>query len=225
MNQLETKEKKKRHYYFEIILFFVIIGISVLALFAKHYPYFPFDLYITREIQEINWPFFSSFMIFVSWFGNFYQTLFSILGCAIIFFYFKKKDLGIGVLISAFGAVLISEVLKIIISRPRPDPTLIHQIEKFSRDDSFPSGHVLFYMGFYGFLLFLAYTQIKHVLWRRIITAVLFVWLILVGVSRIDLGSHWFSDTLASYLIGSVWLYIMILIFKKFRARFINNAQ
>lgn len=204
---------------FHKVLILIIIGIAVLTAFAKHYAFFPFDLYVTREIQEINLPFFDLFMIFVSWFGNFYQTIFSILGCALVFFHFRRRDLAIGTLISAFGAVLISEAVKIIVSRPRPDPALIHQIEKFSRDDSFPSGHVLFFMGFYGFLLFLAYTQIKNQLWRKIISVGLFLWLILVGLSRIDLGSHWFSDTLASYLIGSVWLYFMILIFRKFRDR------
>lgn len=214
-----------RFFNFRNYLIIAIFAIGTLTIFAKHYAFFSFDLFLTRTIQQINLPFFEEVMLLISWMGNFYQSIFSLFIAFLIFTYFKRRDLGIGILVSALGSVFISETLKLIVNRPRPDPHLIHQIEKFTRDDSFPSGHVLFFMGFYGFLLFASYTLIKYKLQRKIFVTGLIILLILIGVSRIYLGSHWFSDTLASYLIGSVWLYIVVLLFRKFKLQSKNDGK
>lgn len=204
-----------RFFIFRTYLVAATLGILVLTFFAKQYSFFPFDLYITREIQLINVPIFESLMMALTRLGNYYQAIISlVLGFGLLW-YFKKREFAIGLFISTVGAVSIGEILKFIVGRPRPDAGLIHQVETFMRNDSFPSGHVLFYIGFYGFLLFGAFTLIKNKLWRSLLSGVLLFMISLIGVSRIYIGSHWFSDTLASYLIGSVWLYFMVLIFKK----------
>lgn len=202
-----------RFFTFRNYLVLAIGAILVLTFFAKQYAFFPFDLFITREIQQIELPFFAELMAFVSWLGIFYTVAGSLILSGGFFLYINRKDLAVGLVGSAVGAVAVAEILKTIVQRPRPDPNLIHQIEKFSRDDSFPSGHVLYFMGFYGFLLFAVFTLVKDKFWRRIIASVLLGLIILVGVSRIYRGSHWFSDTLAAYLIGSVWLYIVVFIY------------
>ncbi len=207
----------KRFFVFRNYLFLAIIGILVLTFFAKQYEFFAFDLYITQTIQLINIPFFAELMLALSWLGNVYQTIISIAVAAAVFAFYRRRDLALGVLFSALGAVVISETLKVIVQRPRPDQNLIHQIEQFTRNDSFPSGHVLFYMGFYGFLLFAAFTFIKGKELRNMISGLLIILIGLIGTSRIYLGSHWFSDTLASYLIGSIWLYIVVLLFKRYQ--------
>jgi undecaprenyl-diphosphatase len=48
-------------------------------------------------------------------------------------------------------------LVKDLIQRPRPAATLVHVLAKLT-DYSFPSGHVMFYTGFYGFIVFLAFT-------------------------------------------------------------------
>lgn len=214
----------RRFFVFRNYLIIASIAIALLVFFAKHYAFFPFDLYITRAIQLINYPFFEQLMLFISWSGNVYQTIISIAVASLLFYIKGKKEFAVGVFASTIGVVAISESLKIIVGRPRPDPTLIHQIESFIRDDSFPSGHVLFAMGFYGFMLFAAFTLIKNKNLRRVVSGVVLAVIILMGVSRIYLGSHWFSDTLASYLIGSVWLYFVVLIFKKFEVQSLRNG-
>lgn len=215
----------RRFSLFKIYLIAATAGVFTLTFFAKHYAFFPFDLYITKSIQLINFYPFELLMLFLSWAGNVYQTIFSLIFGAGIFLYLKKKDLAIGLLFSAIGAVVISETLKLIVLRPRPDASLIHQIEIFTRNDSFPSGHVLYYMGFYGFLLFAAFTLTANKFWRNIISLFLLILIILIGVSRIYIGSHWFSDTLASYLIGSIWLYIVVLLFRKYDVILKKNAK
>ncbi len=204
---------------FRNYLILATISILVLTFFAKQYEFFPFDLYITLQIQQIKFAAFESLMMFLSWLGNFYQAVTTLVIACLGLWYFKKKRMMSGLGISTLGAVAISEILKLIVSRPRPNSGLIHQVERFSKDDSFPSGHVLYFIGFYGFLLFLSFTLIKSKFWRNLVSGVLFLMIVFIGVSRIYMGSHWFSDTLGSYLVGSVWLYAVVFIFRKLGTR------
>lgn len=194
----------------------LIISFAILISFAKIVPYFTFDLVITKIIQQINLPGFFLLMEFVSEMGNFFWgsiliTAFSILAVA----FGKYKD-AIMIFTSGVGAGILSTFLKEVVGRPRPDPRLITQIGEYTKSDSFPSGHVLHFIGLYGFLIFLAFVHLKSRRLEIIVLTILISLIILVGVSRIYLGAHWFSDTLGAYLIGAVWLFLMEWIYRKF---------
>jgi membrane-associated phospholipid phosphatase len=88
------------------------------------------------------------------------------------------------------------------------------------KDYSFPSGHVLYFTAFFGFLIFLAYTLFKHSWWRTLLLVILGVMVALIGLSRIYEGQHWASDVLAAYLLGSVWLTLSILVYRWGKPRF-----
>ena len=117
--------------------------------------------------------------------------------------------------LSAISA-LLNALLKIIVERPRPTAGLVDIIQA-ANGLSFPSGHVMAYIAFWGFLFSLCVILFKGLEWWRIclmIISALFV--ILVGPSRIYLGDHWASDVLGSYLIGgallevALWLYLTL---------------
>jgi undecaprenyl-diphosphatase len=74
------------------------------------------------------------------------------------------------------------------------------------QDNSFPSGHVLYFTAFFGFWVFLAYTLLNPSWWRTLLMVILGGMVALIGLSRIYEGQHWASDVLAAYLLGSVWL-------------------
>jgi membrane-associated phospholipid phosphatase len=83
--------------------------------------------------------------------------------------------------------------------------------------NSFPSGHTLFYVTFFGFLGYLAYAQLKP---GRLRTAVLWVTgllILLVGPSRIWMGHHWASDVLASYALGLTYLMLLVQLYGRRR--------
>lgn len=175
-----------------------------------------FDLDITRFIQSIDIPGLAQFLTFITWMGNYYQAVFSFIIVTGALFIYGYRKISLMLSLSTLGAVAISETLKIIVSRPRPDPSLINQVEIFTKHDSFPSGHVLFFMGFYGYLLFET-TKLKKSHVKNLLKSILLGLIILVGISRIYLGSHWFSDVIGAYLIGIVWLYIIVLISNKLK--------
>jgi|SRR3989344_1461593 len=205
---------KDRSYFFRNLLIFCFIAFAVLTYFVKSNPYFPFDLKITLFIQRFNYFWFDFLMRFMTEIGYFFWGSVMVSLFSLLLFYFRGKKDAAFLIFSSLGALVLSEVLKNIVLRPRPDPLLILQVETFKRADSFPSGHVLFAIGLYGFLLFIVYSWIKNLWLRRIVMALFLLIIILMGLSRIYLGSHWFSDTLGAYLIGFVWLYLVILAYR-----------
>lgn len=208
-------EIKKRSLWFEMYLIFFLSAFTALAFFAKQYPYFPFDIVITRQIQLITLPWFNYLMLLMTDIGYVIPGTLLVGAASLLLILFKKVADAALLIFSAAGAVLTSLIFKVLISRPRPDPDLIYQAAQYQVQDSFPSGHVLFFMGFAGFLLYLSWIYLPKNLMRSLVVTFWGILLVLMGLSRIYLGAHWFSDTLGAYLIGGVWLLGIIYLRKK----------
>lgn len=214
---IASKPKQRRRLVdFRHVLVLIALSFGVLSVLAKLNPYFPIDLSITRTIQQIQIPLFPEFMKFISTLGNVGWGVFSVAVFMVLAFLMKRKKDALFILVSVTGTSLIGMAMKLIVGRPRPAEELLLNFPGYLKDNSFPSGHVLFYMGLYGFLLFLFYSQLKDIALRTVLMGVCIFLLVCIGISRIYLGAHWFSDTLGSYLIGTVWLYIVVRLYKKF---------
>ncbi len=121
----------------------------------------------------------------------------------------------------AWGTGVISFSVKRAMRRPRPDSAdnTIRVVAANIGGSSFPSGHVLNYIGVYGFLTYLAHTWIRPNAIRRTIVGLLLALLGLVGPSRVYLGHHWFTDVTASYTLGTTYLLVLTNIYRKVRIR------
>ena len=106
----------------------------------------------------------------------------------------------------AWGGAFLSTVTKFFVRRPRPSPAEVRVVTARLDGTSFPSGHVLAYTAFYGFLVRLIGFHVRPVRLRRLLQAALLTLLGLVGLSRIQRGHHWASDVLASYLLGVAYV-------------------
>lgn len=107
----------------------------------------------------------------------------------------------------AWGTGFLSTILKAIMRRPRPVAgTDLRVVAAPLGGSSFPSGHVITYVGTYGFLTWLVHTRLKNRAGRRPIVATLLAMLALVGPSRIYQGHHWPTDVTASYLLGTSYV-------------------
>ncbi|MEZ0239233.1 MAG: phosphatase PAP2 family protein [Chloroflexota bacterium] len=112
--------------------------------------------------------------------------------------------------LASWGGALISTVVKSIVKRPRPLPPQVEVVVAPLGGSSFPSGHVLTYVGFYGFLTYLVATQVEDETRRHAGVAALCALLALVGPSRIQQGHHWTTDVVASYLLGLAYLLALV---------------
>ena len=113
----------------------------------------------------------------------------------------------------AWGTGALSTVLKAAMDRPRPVPvagTDLRVVVAPLGGSSFPSGHVITYVGTYGFLAYLADTLVRDPLLRRVATGGLIGLVALVGPSRIYQGHHWPTDVTASYLLGTTYLVLVV---------------
>ena len=127
----------------------------------------------------------------------------------------------------AWGSGGISFTFKRIMRRSRPGsdyPEIRVAVARIG-GSSFPSGHVLNYVGIYGFLAYLAHTWIHPVAIRRTAVALLGGLLALVGPSRVYLGHHWFTDVTASYLLGFSWLIALTSAYRRAKSFQVDRSR
>src|SRR5262249_572750 len=96
---------------------------------------------------------------------------------------------------------------------------LVNVIKQLN-DTSFPSGHVLYFVTFFGFMLFLVYTLVKPSWWRTLLMIIFVLLIALIGPSRIYEGQHRASDVVAAYVLGSMWLGASIVAYRWGKPRF-----
>jgi len=122
--------------------------------------------------------------------------------------FYKNKKYFIFSLLSAVNLALgslFNFILKQLFRRPRPDVLKLIEIGGFS----FPSGHSMISMIFYGFIIYMCLTQLRHMC-KYLIAAGLSVLILCIGISRIYLGVHYASDVLGGFILGIGWLIIFM---------------
>lgn len=201
---------------FNLYVLFAVIAFAVLFVLVRTTPYFAFDLSIARSIQSLRSAPLDVLMLFISGLG--FEPLSYILSGLVILYLFVEGwrwEAG-SALFAALGVSIMGLVIKLIVQRARPTPDLLNVFSPLN-DYSFPSGHVLFFTAFLGFLWFLLYTHGKPS-FPRTLGLVFFALLVaLVGVSRVYLGQHWPSDVLGAYLFGSLWLALTLYLYRRYR--------
>jgi len=115
----------------------------------------------------------------------------------------------------AWGTALLSELIKGAVKRPRPLPEQVRVVIAPLGGSSFPSGHVLTYVGNYGFMAYLAGVLVEPAPLRLAIIGSLIGLVGLVGPSRIYEGHHWPTDVAASYLLGFSYLLSVIWLYRR----------
>jgi undecaprenyl-diphosphatase len=211
--------RRYRAILFQGALVLVAGAFGVLTFLVKTMPSFAIDLQITRAIQQINYPLFTSLMSLVSWPGFSPQSMI-ITGLIIAVIY----GLGlhweaVAALFAALFSTGVNLLVKDLVQRPRPTSGAVNVIATL-HSYSFPSGHVMFYLGFFGFIGFLAFSLLKPSLKRSALLVFIGALVALIGISRIDLGQHWASDVLGAYLLGSLTLVVIIQFYRWGKTRF-----
>lgn len=117
---------------------------------------------------------------------------------------------------AAWGTAALSTFLKALMNRPRPVAgTDLRVVVAPLGGSSFPSGHVITFVGTYGFMAYLAHTLIRDPAFRLAATGGLVGVVVLVGPSRIYQGHHWPTDVTASYFLGTTYLIAVVTAYRR----------
>lgn len=134
-----------------------------------------------------------------------------------LYFLYKRFWLELAMLlIGAGGGAVIWFLLIDIFDRHRP----ADQLGIVVTDHSFPSGHAITAVLFYGFLAYLFIPKMPSPFWKWLVGIASVVTMIYIGFSRLFLGGHYLTDILAGYALGLAWAG---LVFTLIESLFIKN--
>lgn len=196
---------------FVLMLAFAIL----LSYLASEFTVLPFDRKSYHELQEEANPLFNILMQGVSYLGETVISM-ALIVITVAAFTLRRQWREAIFMLATTSSLLLTFALKEVIHRARPFPVaenatgLIQKINQYS----YPSGHVLFFVVFFGFFAYLAWTHFTGCV-RMIVIAICTALIVLIGPSRIFLGAHWASDVLGSYIIGTIWLFVLVLAYQE----------
>ena len=175
---------------------------------ADHYI---FDLLSNHVVR----PELTGFMETVTYFASslFLQIAYGILSLFYLIYRHWKRALEIAAI--GLGGFLVNYVMKLSFQRVRPPDPLIDPLHNFS----FPSGHATSAFIFYGLLAYLVWKTHLSKVSKHIIGALLILFSLLIGFSRIYLRLHYPSDVLAGFCIGFAWLAFTIYLFERLKKK------
>lgn len=141
----------------------------------------------------------------------------------IIYFLFIKKHrwYSIKIPVIALSSLALMFILKNLFGRERPDIPLIKEAQGLS----FPSGHALMSVTFYGLLIHIVWKSVQKKWLKWVLISLLLLLILIIGFTRIYLRVHYPSDVFAGFATGFLWLVISIFILgriEKFSRRKVN---
>lgn len=184
-----------------LVLALLIFG--VLAYLVTNNQTGDLDSFVYSIVTFNKTDFLTGFYKFITFFAS--EIMVGLISLAFILI-FKNKRYGVFAIVNAVNIVLLNIVLKLIFMRDRPYDLMIINESGYS----FPSGHAMAALGFYGFIIYLIWHFNLSKKAKIIFTILLAILILLIGVSRIYLGVHYASDVLAGYMVSTIYLILYI---------------
>lgn len=195
-----------------LILFAAVIVVLVFLLRQPMRKYKSFDLAIFDRLHPWVSPSKNKIIRFITFLGS---HKFLIPANLLLIFYFifiaHENWFSIRVITIALSSLVLMLLLKFLFQRKRPLSPLLNA----ARGLSFPSGHSIMAVTFYGLLIYILWNVIDIYGLKYLIAALLVLLIILIGYSRVYLRVHYTSDVLAGFIIGFLWLWISISVLKR----------
>lgn len=183
-----------------IILIFLFILITYLVKTNK---IVNFDNYIYEFLNDNSNNVLTSFFRVITLFAN-YQAI--IILCILSFIFIKDKIVDVEICIVSIMSATMNSIFKSIFVRPRPDVLKLITQGGYS----YPSGHAMASMTFYGFLIYLIYKSDLSKNKKISFITLLSIFILLIGMSRIYLGVHYASDIISGYMVSVILLIIYV---------------
>lgn len=197
-----------------VALIFVVGGINVfidLTEILHSKTITRFDRNVTDFIISFRSPQLNKIFQFITDLGDVYGYLVLTALCAIGFYLrFKNWRYVLEMLFVMIVAGLSNLALKQVINRARPDAAHLVAVETLS----YPSGHAMGAIAFYGFLIYLFYNFKMNSLLKIVIILIFSFLILAIGISRVYLGVHYPSDIVGGFIAGFIWIIFCIILFQ-----------
>ena len=198
---------KNKKYYIPFTLLVLFIINSILVINNK---YVNIDDSVYNFIIKFSSEMTTKFMKIFTFLGS---APFIIGLCILVFvilLYQKQKEYAYkcaGILVIS---TLINNIVKVIVRRPRPE-----YITVVENTFSYPSGHTMASVTLYGFLIYFILKSKISRTYKIVFSIILSIIPVLVGISRIYLGAHYFSDVFGGALLSAMLLSSIDIIYDK----------
>lgn len=192
------KKRKK-----ELILTIIfIVSFILLSLLIVKDKIITLDNNIHNYILSIRSTTLTNIFKFITSFGG---STFLLILTTILFILVKNKKISINIILNLFIIFLLNQITKNIFLRERPlGINLINETGY-----SYPSGHAMVSLAYYGYLIYLINKTKIHKILKISSTILLSLLILLIGLSRIYLGVHYFTDIIGGFLLSTTYLLII----------------
>jgi undecaprenyl-diphosphatase len=163
-----------------------------------------FDLTARAWVRSLETPRLSAVMWGASVYGAPVRLLPLGLVAAAVFLLRGWRRGAVLVLVTLAGAAVLDLGLKQLFARARPQAFFDYYLAP--KSFSFPSGHALFAVCFFGGIAVLLSHRLRGRLARILVWTVALVLILLIGVSRVYLGVHYPTDVIGGFAVGTVWV-------------------
>ncbi len=211
-------------YYLIIAIASIIFAISIkifyeLAEGLTKDEFLVFDKTVTNFLIKIRTKNLTTFFLFITNLGD-RLAYFILITIISLYLYFKNN---LKIAFQIVFVLLLSSIANLLLKRAinRQRPFEEHLV--FVDSLSFPSGHAMSAMAFYGFIIYLFLKFVSSVWAKIILIAICISMILLIGISRIYLGVHFPSDVVAGYIGGLVWLNFCVIVFNLLSLYRLNN--
>ncbi len=207
---------KRKHIFTKYNLYALIINLSSLYVLSKMIDdvignelITRLDFWISTKVVLLWNPLLNRIMIFITNIVNLTNLFILCLILFAVLIYKKKWYNSLLLFFSMAGGLFFELLIKQIIQRARPENALIN-VSGYS----FPSGHATMAVIFFSLLIYSFKDDIKNITLRNLFIFGNIALFLMIGISRIYLNVHWFSDVIAGLSLGLFWLTLLILVFK-----------
>jgi len=219
--QTQTKKPWYSIFTLELLFVFLLLFAMIIFIYAARMVFITqdsgFDERVFAAVKPYINPATTRFMEFITFLGK--HTLLIPLNFVLIAFviYKKQKWFAIRIASLSLSSLLLMFVLKLYFQRARPLLPVLGEAKGFS----FPSGHALISVVFYGLLLHTVWHEVKVKWLRNLLVTLLGILILLIAFSRIYLRVHYASDVIAGLAAGFIWLVLSLRIIHRIEKRFV----
>ena len=182
------------------IIVFLLVLLDIFLSDITSYDNWAYSVFVENFRSDTM----TKIMQFITSFGSFIMIGIIIVLLSI---FVKNKKVVFLLAFNTLIIVLINDFLKFVVHRPRPSGyNLINE-----SNYSFPSGHSMVSTFFYGFIIYMVYKYIKNKKLKIALISLLSILIVLICISRIYLGVHYLSDTIAGFTLSLIYIQIFLM--------------